>query len=117
MRNPRFAVFVMGLICSLNLLAMAEARYAAPPQSPAGRSSGPADEVQAKMEREREKKLNEERFAKLKRDTDKLLALATELKAEVEKANEHTLSLDVVKKAEEIEKLARNVREKMRDGY
>jgi hypothetical protein len=44
-----------------------------------------------------------------------LLALATELKDYVDKSNEHVLSLDVVKKAEEIEKLAHHVREKMKD--
>jgi hypothetical protein len=32
----------------------------------------------------------------------------------VDKSNEHTLSLDVVKKADEIEKLAKSVKEKMR---
>jgi hypothetical protein len=34
----------------------------------------------------------------------------------VDKSNEHTLSLDVVKKADEIEKLAKSVKEKMK-GY
>jgi len=32
----------------------------------------------------------------------------------VSQANEHTLSLDVIKKAEEIERLARSVKDKMR---
>jgi hypothetical protein len=32
----------------------------------------------------------------------------------VDKTNEHTLSVDVIKKAEEIEKLAHTVREKMK---
>jgi hypothetical protein len=76
----------------------------------------PKDEHRARLEREMEKKANQERFANLKRDTDKLLQLATELKQNVDKANEHTLSLDVLKKAEEIEKLAKSVKEKMR-GY
>ena len=34
--------------------------------------------------------------------------------AEVDKSNENTLSLDVLKKAEEIEKLAHSVKEKMK---
>jgi hypothetical protein len=71
-------------------------------------------EAEQKMEHDREKKFNEERQADLKRDTDKLLQLATQLKHAVDKSSENTLSLDVIKKAGEIEKLAKSVREKMR---
>lgn len=61
-----------------------------------------------------EKKANEQRHADLKRETDKLLQLSTELKQYVDKSNENILSVDVVKKAEEIEKLAHSVKVKMR---
>ena len=67
------------------------------------------------MEHERAKALNKERQAAIKRDTDKLLSLATELKQYVDKTNENVLSVDVVRKAEEIEKLAHSVKEKMKD--
>ena len=60
------------------------------------------------------KKANEQRQNALKRDTEKLLKLSTELKERVEKTNENILSLDVIKKAEEIEKLAHSIRLKMR---
>jgi hypothetical protein len=60
------------------------------------------------------KKANEQRQAELKRDTDRLLKLSTELKEYVDKSNENVLSLDVIKKADEIEKLAHNVKTKMR---
>ena len=50
-------------------------------------------------------------------DTEKLYQLATDLKAAVDKSNENTLSLDVIRKAEEVEKLAKKVREKMKDAY
>jgi hypothetical protein len=55
------------------------------------------------------------RQKQLKEDTEKLLQLATELKESVEKTNENVLSLDVVKKAEEIEKLAKHIKTNMRD--
>ncbi len=74
-----------------------------------------ADPAEKQMEREHAKQLNKDRQAAIKRDTDKLLALATELKEYVDKSNEHVLSLDVVRKAEEIEKLAHHVKEKMKD--
>lgn len=69
------------------------------------------------MERDREKALNKQRQTNLQKDTDRLVQLATELKQYVDKTNEHTLSLEVIKKAEEIEKLAKSVKEKMRGSY
>src|SRR5450432_3432987 len=50
------------------------------------------------------KKQNELRQQEIKKDTDKLLELATELKQYVDKTNENIISLDVIKKAEQIEK-------------
>ena len=61
-----------------------------------------------------EKKANEQRQADLKRDTERLLKLSTELKDYVEKSNKDILSLDVIKKADEIEKLAHSVKTRMR---
>lgn len=51
---------------------------------------------------------------KLAADTDRLLALAKELKQQVDKTNKNVLSVTVVKKAEEIEKLARSVKTEMK---
>ncbi len=76
-----------------------------------------ADPNQQRLERDQEKRRNKERQASLQRDTDKLLTLATELKQYVDKTNENVLSLDVVKKADEIEKLAHSVKEKMRESH
>src|SRR6185437_9948241 len=45
-----------------------------------------------------------------------LLAMALALKAEVDKTTKDTLSLNVIKKADEIEKLAKSVKEKMKQG-
>jgi hypothetical protein len=75
------------------------------------------DEQELKRQRDQAKKLNEERQQALKRDTERLLQLSTELKDYVEKSNENMLSLDVVKKAEQIEKLAHSVKEKMKGGF
>jgi membrane protein involved in colicin uptake len=72
------------------------------------------DAARSKLERDMAKKANQERQIALKRDTEKLLKLSTELKEYVDKTNENMLSLDVVKKAEEIEKLAHSVKTKMK---
>ena len=84
--------------------------------TPLQREQSPPSEQDVRLQRERAKKLNQDRHAALQRDTDKLLKLTTELKDYVDKSNENVLSLDVVKKAEEIEKLARSVKDKMK-GY
>ena len=79
-----------------------------------GQQTEPEDPAKAKLDRELAKRANQDRQAALKRDTEKLLKLANELKQSVDKTNESVLSLEVVKKAEEIEKLAHSVKEKMK---
>ena len=66
------------------------------------------------LERDQAKMRNLDRQKQLVADTERLLNLANELKADVDKSNKDTLSLDVIKKADEIEKLAHNVKEKMK---
>jgi hypothetical protein len=87
-----------------------------PQGAPMQPKPGPADEPRLRMEREMAKKANQARQADLRRDTEKLVKLSTELKEYVDKTNENMLSVDVVKKAEEIEKLAHSVKDKMK-GY
>jgi hypothetical protein len=78
--------------------------------------SQPSDEdaATAQQTRDMAKKQNLKRQQDLKKDTDKLLELATQLKQYVDKTNENTLSVEVIKKAEQIEKLAHSVKEKMK---
>src|SRR5207249_2780272 len=83
-----------------------------PQRDPAQQTPDP--EIRARAQKEMEKKANEQRHADLKRDTDKLLQLSSELKEYVDKSDEIVLSVDVVRKAEEIEKLAHSVKTKMR---
>jgi hypothetical protein len=72
-----------------------------------------ADAVAA-MRQQLEEKEQQQRVEDLKLETDKLLKLSVELKAYVDKTNTNILSVDVMKKAAEIEKLAKSVRDKMR---
>ena len=72
------------------------------------------DDDRARIEAEMAKKAAKERAAALKIDAEKLLKLSVELKQSVDKSDENVLSLDVIKKAEEIEKLARSVKDKMK---
>jgi hypothetical protein len=63
---------------------------------------------------EQEKMRISERQKRLVEDTDKLLALTTALKEQVNESDKNILSLGMVKKAEEIEKLAHSVKERIK---
>lgn len=115
MRNPiiSFLLLFLSVSCFPLQSDMGTQNQAQEPQFGREHQKDPTEE---KMERDREKALNKQRQTSLQKDTDRLLQLATELKEYVDKTNEHTLSLDVIKKADEIEKLARSVKGKMK-GY
>ena len=84
------------------------------PLPPFGEAPNHSDPMQRQRMAKMEKARNTDRQKQLERDTDKLLTLAKELKDEVDKSNEDTLSVDVVKKAAAIEKLAKSVKDRMR---
>jgi len=72
------------------------------------------DSMKSQDEQKKLSEQNELRQKQMTEDTAKLLQLATELKTEMDKSTKDTLSMNVVRKAEQIEKLAHTVREKMK---
>lgn len=79
----------------------------------------PDKNAQIEMEQQKSKDrsyeaANAARKKQIADDAARLLQLATELKAEVDKTNKETLSLSVIRKADTIEKLAHGVKEKMK---
>ena len=88
------------------------------PRAPAAapQLEGRQDPAQKEMQDRMFKAANKKRQQDIRDDTEKLLQLATELKAAVDKSDENMLSLEVVRKADEVEKLARKVKEKMKDA-
>ena len=110
-------VLVMGLLGS-----RVDGAQVQPPRSPFGEQdasgrngkNGERDVALEKMQEQAAKSRNSERQKRLVTDTETLLRLATELKQDVDKTDKNTLSVDVIRKAEEIEKLAHNVRERMK---
>jgi hypothetical protein len=71
--------------------------------------------LRAHMEAERVKAANDDRHKKLVSDVDKLISLSNDLRTDVDKANKDELSLDVLRKAQEIEKLAHDVQSRMKN--
>ncbi len=66
------------------------------------------------FERQAQIQMEHDRQLALKRDTDQLLAMASDLKQNMDKTSPAILSLDLIKKTEKIEKLAKSIREKMK---
>jgi hypothetical protein len=86
------------------------------PGPPTLDGSGEPDPMTRRVAEQQALKRNTQRQDQIIADSTKLLALAQELKAEVDKSNKNTLALNVVKKADEIEKLSKSIKERMRDG-
>jgi hypothetical protein len=110
----RFLWVVFLCVCALPSFAQ---KSPAPPPATRPDITAPiadGDEARARIASDMAKKAAKERLAALKQDTDRLLKLSVELKQSVDKSDENVLSLDVIKKAEEIEKLARGVKDKMK---
>ncbi len=69
---------------------------------------------QQKTQKENFEAANAARKKLITEESALLLKLATDLKTEVDKTNQDTLSLTVIRRADAIEKLAHDVKEKMR---
>jgi hypothetical protein len=72
---------------------------------------------QQRLERAQIAQLIAERQAQLRIDTAKLVALTAELKQHVDQTGVNILSMDVIKKAQEIQRLAKSVQDKMKNAY
>ena len=129
-RRPKIAPLFFG-VCLLSLAPIpmstqstSQTPLASPPPHSTGillpEANRPLDANQQMELREQQAKkqdfaaANLERKKQISDDTAKLLKLATDLKSEVDKTTKDTLSLGVIRKADEIEKLAHNVKEKMK---
>lgn len=75
---------------------------------------GEGQMVPSHLMMEQQKMRVAERQKQLVADTDKLLSLTTALKEQVNESDKNILSLDMIRKAEEIEKLAHSLKERMK---
>jgi hypothetical protein len=106
---------VAAVLLSFGLYCFSQATQSQAPLGGVPPAPGSTEDVwEAQQRKEMLKKQNLQRQQELKKDAEKLLELATELKQSVDKSNENTLSLDVIRKADQIEKLAKSVKDKMK---
>lgn len=74
----------------------------------------PRDRIEIEQERKMAKARSEERFRELKKDAARILEVATELKQYVDKSGENIMSVEVIRKAEEMEKLSKDLKSRMK---
>ncbi len=117
MLSSRRRLFLMALIALPGILARAQdfpnqdrPRGRRRPDGSEDPSSNPNSST---LSGASSKAMLEERQKNIKKDVEKLYALAAQLKTEVEKTDSTTvLSLAMLKKADEIEKLARQIKDR-----
>jgi len=69
------------------------------------------------IQRQQAAAANWQRQVEIRRDTDKMLQLTAELKDYLQKAQRGVMSVDAIKKAEQVEKLAHSVKSKMKLSF
>jgi len=110
-----WAVMAKTPVVSGELLRRNDVTYAlsVADQAPDGSSQAKQDNPTQKQNSTAD---NADRRTQIAEDSAKLHQLAVELKAEVDKTTKDTLSLGVIRKANEIEKLAHSVKDEMKSA-
>ena len=122
MRIPRWDIRAFYLLILLGCagasgrtqLSSKTPQISQPPSLSNPASKDPTEAAVSEIQRRQEKLRQDERQKRLVSDSDKLLALATQLHEEVAKTDKNILSVDVIRRADEIERLAHNVKERMK---
>ncbi len=111
------------LLAALAVAGEAEAQATMPmpaqtsrpaPQTPIGPLDAAGNPDQVRLDEMRLRQLSDDRRKKLVADTDRLLELATQLKVAMDAATKNEMSVEVIRKADEIERLAHSVKERMK---
>lgn len=99
-------------------ISQSSLRMSAPRPDPVGSGLGdmPGISVGDDVLKQQAIAANLQRQIEIRRDTEKMFQLTEELKNDLQKAD-HVLSLEAIKKAEQIEKLAHSVKSKMKQSF
>ena len=74
----------------------------------------PKSDAEVTAEHRLEKERQKQRWQDIKKRSEQLLEVATELKQYVDKSGENVMSIEVIKKAEQMEKLSKDLQRKMK---
>jgi hypothetical protein len=109
------------ILLVLALMLAAPVASAQMPRLPPAIAQGPGGNVPTvdgnDIQKQQAQAANLQRQIEIKRDTEKMFQLTSELKDYLDKTGQGVLSLDAIKKAEQIEKLAHSVKSKMKQSF
>lgn len=107
-----------GLLLATCVACMAQDSHPAPPpgDKPATVQAPEAGNPAKMTKQQKTEAADNERKKQITDESTQLLTMALALKAEVDKTNKDTLSINVIRKADQIEKLAHTVKEKMKQS-
>ncbi len=114
--GSRSFVYLVAIFLLLSIWSTPLARAQAPAaqQPDAGQVGQQGEPIPKDVADRMAKERLKTRYHDIKRDSERLLEMATELKQYVDKSGEDVMSLQVIRKCEEIEKLSKSVRTKMK---
>lgn len=116
MSRLSWSIFPFSAWLALACLASAQQIHLPPAvsqsQSMGGMPTTTGDDVQ----KQQAIAANQQRQVEIRRDADKMAQLTQELREYLSK-NDQVMSVDAIKKAEQIEKLAHNVKSKLKQSY
>src|SRR6266496_6751440 len=118
MTGTALSLIVLFFFCAGSFrvaFAQNDGRLHLPPLAEQSQGMGVPVKTPDQVEQERLMKMHELRQEEIRRDTQKLYQLSGELKDYLDKNGSVILSVDMIKKAETIEKLAHGIKQKMRD--
>jgi hypothetical protein len=113
------SVFLAATLACVALSGQSTANPAGTPPNAQSAPPDPSHQAATPAKQTKQEKANaadNERKKQIADESSQLLSMALALKAEVDKTNKDTLSINVIRKADEIEKLAHTVKEKMKQS-
>ena len=117
MRNATLGLAVLCLLLAISASASAQQSQLPPSIAQSQSMSAVPVIVGDDIQRQQAEAASQQRQVEIKRDTEKMFQLTQELKDYLQKAGQGIVSLDAIKKAEQIEKLAKSVKSKMKQSY
>jgi biopolymer transport protein ExbD len=117
MNRLSFLLVVMLVLLGAYAAASAQTVHLPPTITEPQGTGGPPVTTSDDVQRQQAIAANEQRQIEIRRDTDKMAELTQELKDYLAKTGQGVISVDAIRKAEQIEKLAHSVKSKMKQSF
>lgn len=117
MQSSASLIVALSMVLTVSGVCKAQQIHLPPAVSQSQGMGSPPVRVDDDVQRRQAQAASQQRQLEIKRDTDKMAELTQELKEFLGKNQASLMSVDAIKKADQIEKLAHNVKSKLKQGY